>query len=355
GFKNPTPIQAQAWPVLLKGHDLIGIAETGTGTGKTLAFLLPGMVHTEFQNVLRGQRGGPNVLILAPTWERALQIDTEVQKFFFRNMRAVCAYGGRNRRIQTIDLERKVDIVICTPARLSKLVMDKAIDVSSITYLVLDEADRMLDMGFEPQVRKILLDIRPDRQTVMMSATWPPGVRRMAHSYMSNPIRVHVGSLHLAATHSVKQVINMLQRDEDKYAQIKKFVRNMTKTDKIIIFCGKKGRAEDLYANLTLDGFFTQSNHDYRDQCESGEERILVANDVASHYLDIEDISHVIHYDFPRNIEEYVHRVGLTGRAGRSGTSISLVTRHDWAMAKELISILQAAEQEVPDELHNMA
>ncbi|KAH8284315.1 hypothetical protein KR018_003466 [Drosophila ironensis] len=362
GFEKPSPIQAQAWPVLLKGHDMIGIAQTGTG--KTLAFLLPGMIHTEFQSLPRGERGGANVLILAPTRELALQIETEVQKYSFRNMKAVCVYGGGDRRMQISDLERGAEIIICTPGRLNDLVLAKVIDVSSVTYLVLDEADRMLDMGFEPQIRKILLDIRPDRQTIMTSATWPPGVRRLAQSYMSNPIQVCVGSLDLAATHSVKQVINILERDEDKYAEIKKFVSNMTKTDKIIIFCGKKARADDLSSDLTLDGFFTQCIHGNRDQSDreqaiadikSGEVRILVATDVASRGLDIEDITHVINYDFPRNIEEYVHRVGRTGRAGRSGTSISFFTRDDWAMAKELITILQEAEQEVPDELHNMA
>ncbi|EDV43013.1 uncharacterized protein Dana_GF16725 [Drosophila ananassae] len=362
GFSKPSPIQAQAWPILLKGHDMIGIAQTGTG--KTLAFLLPGMIHTEYQSVPRGQRGGPNVLVLAPTRELALQIEMEVKKYSFRNMRAVCVYGGGDRRMQISDVERGAEIIICTPGRLNDLVQANVINVSSITYLVLDEADRMLDMGFEPQIRKVLLDIRPDRQTIMTSATWPPGVRRLAQSYMKNPIQVCVGSLDLAATHSVKQVIELLQDDAEKFQTIKSFVKNMRKTDKIIVFCGRKARADDLSSDLTLDGFCTQCIHGNRDQSDreqaiadikSGAVRILVATDVASRGLDIEDISHVINYDFPRNIEEYVHRVGRTGRAGRKGTSISFVTREDWGMAKELIDILQEAEQDVPPELYNMA
>ncbi|KAH8330101.1 hypothetical protein KR074_009910 [Drosophila pseudoananassae] len=362
GFPKPSPIQAQAWPILLKGHDMIGIAQTGTG--KTLAFLLPGMIHTEYQSIPRGQRGGPNVLILAPTRELALQIEMEVKKYTFRGMRAVCVYGGGDRRMQISDVERGAEIIICTPGRLNDLVQANVIDVSSITYLVLDEADRMLDMGFEPQIRKVLLDIRPDRQTIMTSATWPPGVRRLAQSYMKNPIQVCVGSLDLAATHSVKQIIQLLEDDADKFRAIKSFVTNMSKTDKIIIFCGRKARADDLSSDLTLDGFFTQCIHGNRDQSDreqaiadikAGIVRILVATDVASRGLDIEDISHVINYDFPRNIEEYVHRVGRTGRAGRKGTSISFITREDWGMAKELIDILKEAEQEVPEELQNMA
>ncbi|KAH8280836.1 hypothetical protein KR054_000673 [Drosophila jambulina] len=362
GFEKPSPIQSQAWPILLKGHDMIGIAQTGTG--KTLAFLLPGMIHTEFQSIPRGQRGGANVLVLAPTRELALQIEMEVKKYSFRNMKAVCVYGGGDRRMQISDVERGAEIIICTPGRLNDLVQANVIDVSSITYLVLDEADRMLDMGFEPQIRKVMLDIRPDRQTIMTSATWPPGVRRMAQSYMRNPIQVCVGSLDLAATHSVRQVIELLEDDKDKFSTIKSFVRQMSETDKIIIFCGRKARADDLSSDLTLDGFVTQCIHGNRDQSDreqaiadikSGAVHILVATDVASRGLDIEDITHVINYDFPRNIEEYVHRVGRTGRAGRKGTSISFITREDWAMAKELIEILEEANQEVPEELHNMA
>jgi len=170
--------------------------------------------------------------------------------------------------MQISDLERGAEIIICTPGRLNDLVQANVIDVSSITYLVLDEADRMLDMGFEPQIRKVMLDIRPDRQTIMTSATWPPGVRRLAQSYMKNPIQVCVGSLDLAATHSVKQVIELLEDDKEKFRTIKSFVKNMSKTDKIIIFCGRKARADDLSSDLTLDGFMTQCIHGNRDQSD---------------------------------------------------------------------------------------
>lgn len=218
-------------------------------------------------------------------------------------------------------------------------------------------------LGFEPQIRKLLLDIRPDRQTVMTSATWPPGVRRLASSYMKNPIQVYVGSLDLAATHTVTQVIEVLHEDE-KFDRITKFVREMGHNDKAIIFCGKKQRADDLSSDFCLMGVPVQSIHGDRDQSDreqalrdikEGRVRILVATDVASRGIDIEDITHVINYDFPRNIEEYVHRVGRTGRAGRSGLSLSFFTRNDWGAAAELINILEEAGQEVPDEIRGFA
>ncbi|XP_052870220.1 probable ATP-dependent RNA helicase DDX43 [Anopheles cruzii] len=360
-FLKPSPIQSQAWPVLLRGEDLIGIAQTGTG--KTLAFLLPAFIHIEGQPISRAERGGPNVLVLAPTRELALQIEKEVAKYQFRNIKAVCLYGGGDRRAQVDTVRRGVEILIATPGRLNDLVEAGVVKVSSITYLVLDEADRMLDMGFEPQIRKVLLDIRPDRQTVMTSATWPDGVRRLAQSYMHDPIQVYIGSLDLAATHTVTQLIEIMD-EEDKYHRIIEFVKHMQPKDKVIIFCGKKSRADDLSSEFVLADIACQSIHGDREQSDReqaledikrGHVSILIATDVASRGLDIEDVTHVINYDFPRNIEEYVHRVGRTGRAGRTGISLSFLTRSNWAVAAELIKILEEASQEVPDEIRDMA
>uniref|UniRef100_A0A8W7M1K5 RNA helicase n=1 Tax=Anopheles arabiensis TaxID=7173 RepID=A0A8W7M1K5_ANOAR len=360
-FTTPTPIQAQAWPILLRGEDLIGIAQTGTG--KTLAFLLPALIHIEGQPIPRGERGGPNVLVLAPTRELALQIEKEVAKYQFRGIKAVCLYGGGDRRAQINVVRKGVEILIATPGRLNDLVQEGVVDVSTITYLILDEADRMLDMGFEPQIRKVLLDVRPDRQTVMTSATWPDGVRRLAQSYMHDPIQVYIGTLDLAATHTVTQVIEVMD-EEDKFQRINEFVRDMQPTDKVIIFCGKKTRADDLSSEFILSNISCQAIHGNREQSDreqaledikNGTVKILIATDVASRGLDIEDITHVVNYDFPRNIEEYVHRVGRTGRAGRTGISLSFMTRSDWGVAGELIKILKEADQEVPDEVSDMA
>ncbi|XP_029927014.1 putative ATP-dependent RNA helicase DDX43 isoform X2 [Myripristis murdjan] len=361
GFTKPTPIQSQAWPVLLSGEDLIGIAQTGTG--KTLAYLLPGFIHVDGQIVPRAERGGPGMLVLTPTRELALQIEAECSKYSYKGYKSMCIYGGGDRRGQVNVVKSGVDIVIATPGRLHDLQMNEIINLRSITYLVLDEADRMLDMGFEPQIMKILLDIRPDRQTVMTSATWPPGVRRLARSYLKDPMMVYVGTLDLAAVNTVKQTV-LFVHEEEKKSYVFDFIRNMEPQDKVLIFVGKKIMADDLSSDMCLQGLIVQSLHGGHEQCDreealkdfkDGRVRILVATDLASRGLDVFDITHIFNYDFPRNIEEYVHRVGRTGRAGRSGIAVTLVTRENWRMAPELIPILERAGQEVPEELVLMA
>ncbi|XP_041803950.1 probable ATP-dependent RNA helicase DDX43 [Chelmon rostratus] len=361
GFVRPTPIQSQAWPVLLSGEDLIAIAQTGTG--KTLAYLLPGFIHMDGQPVPRCGRGGPGMLVLTPTRELALQIETECKKYRYKSYKSICIYGGGDRRGQINLVKDGVDIVIATPGRLNDLQMNELISLRSITYLVLDEADRMLDMGFEPQIMKILLDIRPDRQTVMTSATWPTGVRRLAKSYLKNPMMVYVGTLDLAAVNTVQQTVLIVHEDEKK-SYVFDFIRNMLPQDKVLIFVGKKLVADDLSSDMCLHGVAVQSLHGDREQYDREEAlkdfkesrvRVLVATDLASRGLDVHDITHVFNYDFPRNIEEYVHRVGRTGRAGRSGAAVTLVTRENWRMAPELIPILERAGQEVPEDLVLMA
>lgn len=361
GFQKPTPIQSQAWPVILKGIDLIGIAQTGTG--KTLAYLLPGFIHMDGQPVPRDNRGGPGMLVLTPTRELALQIEAECNKYSYKGFKSICIYGGGDRRAQIKKVNSGVDIVIATPGRLNDLQMNDLINLRSITYLVLDEADRMLDMGFEPQIMKIILDIRPDRQTVMTSATWPVGVRRLAKSYLKDPMMVYVGTLDLAAVNTVQQMV-LFVPEEDKKAYVFDFIHRMEPQDKVLIFVGKKIKADDLSSDLCLQGIAVQSMHGDREQSDreealqdfkDGRVRILVATDLASRGLDVHDITHVFNYDFPRNMEEYVHRVGRTGRAGRSGASITLITREDWRIASELITILERSGQDVPEELVLMA
>ncbi|XP_043589785.1 probable ATP-dependent RNA helicase DDX43 [Bombus pyrosoma] len=360
-FVQPSPIQCQAWPILLSGRDLIGIAQTGTG--KTLAFLLPALIHIEGQTTPRSERKGPTVLVLAPTRELALQIEKEVNKYSYHGIKAVCVYGGGCRKKQVTMVTEGVEIVIATPGRLNDLVRMKVLNVSSVSYLVLDEADRMLDMGFEPQIRKALIDIRPDRQTVMTSATWPISVRRLAKSYMKNPIQVYVGSLDLVAVHTVMQKICIID-ESDKTDMMHQFFRDMAPNDKVIVFFAKKAKVDDVASDLALMSVNCSSIHGGREQADreqaleelkTGEARILLATDVASRGIDIEDITHVLNFDFPRDIEEYVHRVGRTGRAGRTGESITYMTRSDWSHARELINILEEANQVVPEELYHMA
>ncbi|NXE82536.1 DDX43 helicase, partial [Cochlearius cochlearius] len=360
GFQKPTPIQSQAWPIILQGIDLIGIAQTGTG--KTLAYLMPGFIHLTSQPLSKDQRGGPGMLVLAPTRELALQVEAECLKYTYKGIKSICIYGGGDRKGQIDVVTKGVDIVIATPGRLNDLQMNNFINLKSITYLA-NEADRMLDMGFEPQIMKILIDVRPDRQTVMTSATWPDGVRRLAKSYLKNPMIVYVGTLDLAAVNTVEQRVIVIA-EEEKKAFMQYFIDSMKPKDKVIIFVGKKITADDLASDFGLQGIPVQSLHGNREQCDreqalddfkKGKVRILVATDLASRGLDVHDITHVFNFDFPRNIEEYVHRIGRTGRAGRTGEAITLVTKNDWRVASELIEILERANQVVPNELIAMA
>ncbi|XP_004580611.3 probable ATP-dependent RNA helicase DDX43 isoform X1 [Ochotona princeps] len=359
GFIKPTPIQAQVWPIVLQGIDVIGVAQTGTG--KTLSYLMPGFIHLDCQPVEKRPR--PGMLVLTPTRELALQVQAECSKYSYKNLKSVCVYGGGDRDAQIEDISKGVDIIIATPGRLNDLQMNNFINLKSITYLVLDEADKMLDMGFEPQIMKILLDVRPDRQTIMTSATWPYGVRRLAQSYLKEPMIVYVGTLDLVAVSTVKQNI-IITTEEEKRMHIQKFLENMSPKDKVIVFVSRKSVADHLSSDLVLRHISVESLHGNREQRDrekaldnfkTGKVRILIATDLASRGLDVHDITHVYNYDFPRNIEEYVHRVGRTGRAGKSGVSITLITRNDWRIASELINILERANQNIPEELVSMA
>ncbi|XP_004413145.1 PREDICTED: probable ATP-dependent RNA helicase DDX43 [Odobenus rosmarus divergens] len=361
GFQKPTPIQSQSWPIVLQGVDLIGVAQTGTG--KTLSYLMPGFIHLDSQPVIRGKRNGPGMLVLTPTRELALQVEAECSKYSYKGLKSVCIYGGGDRNGQIQDLKKGVDIIIATPGRLNDLQMNNFINLRNVTYLVLDEADKMLDMGFEPQIMKILLDVRPDRQTIMTSATWPYAVRRLAQTYLKEPMIVYVGTLDLVAVSTVKQNI-IVTTEEEKRSHIQTFLESMSPKDKVIVFVSRKAVADHLSSDLILRHVSVESLHGNREQSDrekalenfkTGKVRILIATDLASRGLDILDITHVYNYDFPRNIEEYVHRVGRTGRAGRTGISITLLTRNDWRVAGELINILERAQQSIPEDLVEMA
>ncbi|XP_044538716.1 probable ATP-dependent RNA helicase DDX53 [Gracilinanus agilis] len=360
GFIKPTPIQSQAWPIILKGIDLISIAQTGTG--KTLAYLIPGFIHLDQQPVAREERGGPGMLVLTPTRELAIQIENECKKYTYKGIKSICIYGG-DRSGQTECIPKGIDIIIATPGRLSDLQMNDFINLNSITYLVLDEADKMLDMGFEPQIMKILSDIRPDRQTVMTSATWPDIVRHLSQKYLKDPMIVYVGTLNLATVNTIKQKI-IVTTEEEKRVLLLSFIDSLMPEHKVIIFVSRKLIADDISSDLSIKGIPVQSLHgnreqDDRDQAleefKKGVVKILIATDLASRGLDVLDITHVFNFDFPQNIEEYIHRIGRTGRAGQSGSSITLLTKNDWSIAGELINILHRANQEVPRELATMA
>ncbi|XP_076275023.1 putative ATP-dependent RNA helicase DDX43 isoform X1 [Rhynchophorus ferrugineus] len=361
-FHEPTPIQCQAWPILLSGEDMIGIAQTGSG--KTLAFLLPAFIHIEGQMTPNEERRGPAVLIVAPTREMVIQINKEVNKYQYSAITSCCVYGGVDRKKQVAALQENVDIVIATPGKMNDLMNSGDLFIENITYVVLDEADRMLDMGFEAQIRRVLYGIRPTRQTVMMSATWPSGVRRLAASYTKDPVQVYVGSRDLTATHSVKQTC-VVCKESEKENLLFDLLDKLSINDKVIVFCGTKGKAvyisvECVMRRLPSASIYGGMEQEDREQAindiTDGTASILIATDVVSS-LDIGDVTHVINYDFPKYMDEYVHRIGRTGRAGKTGEceSISFFTKDDWANASKLIEILEEASQEVSKNLCELA
>ncbi|CAM8940281.1 unnamed protein product [Rhodiola kirilowii] len=361
GFVEPTPIQSQGWPMALKGRDLIGIAETGSG--KTLAYLLPGIVHVSAQPRL-AQGDGPVVLVLAPTRELAVQIQQEATKFgSYANIRITCIYGGAPKGPQIRDLRRGVEIVIATPGRLIDMLEAQHTNLRRVTYLVLDEADRMLDMGFEPQIRKIVSQIRPDRQTLYWSATWPKEVEKLARQFLRNAYKVIIGSPELKANQSINQVVEVLSQ-ATKYTRLIKLLKEMMDGSKILVFMETKKGCDHVTRQLRMDGWPAQSIHGDKSQSErdwvlaefkSGRSPIMTATDVAARGLDVKDIKCVVNYDFPSNLEDYVHRIGRTGRAGAKGMAYTFFTLENARFARELVKILTEAKQKVPPELSDMA
>jgi ATP-dependent RNA helicase DDX5/DBP2 len=357
GFSAPSSIQSQGWPVALSGRDMIGLAETGSG--KTLAFLLPAIVHINAQPMLK-PGDGPIVLVLAPTRELAQQIQKECDKFGSSSrIKNLCVYGGAPKFEQVRGLARAPEIVIATPGRLIDFIQSGKTNLRRCTYLVLDEADRMLDMGFEPQIRAIISQIRPDRQTLMWSATWPKEVQGLARDFLVNPTTVQVGSHEVQASLNVKQVIKFVS-DHEKFPLLMSILREITDGSKTLIFVETKRGADTLTKNMRLDGHPALCIHGDKEQRErdwvmaefkTGKHPILIATDVAARGLDIKDIKIVINYDMPKSIEDYCHRIGRTGRAGAQGTSYSFFTPDDNKKAKDLAQIIEQAKQEVPPQL----
>ncbi|KAG9446496.1 hypothetical protein H6P81_012624 [Aristolochia fimbriata] len=353
GFIEPTPIQSQGWPMALKGRDLVGIAETGSG--KTLAYLLPALVHVNAQPRL-AQGEGPIVLVLAPTRELAVQIQEEAAKFGSQsNVKSTCIYGGAPKGPQIRDLRKGVEIVIATPGRLIDMLEMHHTNLRRVTYLVLDEADRMLDMGFEPQIRKIISQIRPDRQTLYWSATWPREVEALARQFLRDPYKVIIGSSDLKANQSINQIVEVIQESE-KYQRLVRLLTELMDGSRILIFLETKKGCDQITRQLRMDGWPALSIHGDKSQGErdwvlaefkSGRSPVMTATDVAARGLDVKDIKCVINYDFPASLEDYIHRIGRTGRAGARGTAFTFFTLANGRFAKDLIKILQETGQPV--------
>ncbi|CAG5928961.1 unnamed protein product [Menidia menidia] len=292
-FKEPTAIQSQGFPVALSGKDLVGIAQTGSG--KTLAYLLPAIVHINHQPYL--ERGdGPICLVLAPTRELAQQVQQVAYDYGKSSrLKSTCVYGGAPKGPQIRDLERGVEICIATPGRLIDFLESGKTNLRRCTYLVLDEADRMLDMGFEPQIRKIVDQIRPDRQTLMYSATWPKEVRQLAEDFLREYIQINIGALELSANHNILQIVDVCMESEKDQKLVQLMEEIMAeKENKTIIFVETKKRCDDLTRRMRRDGWPAMCIHGDKSQPErdwvltefrSGKAPILIATDVASRGL----------------------------------------------------------------------
>ncbi|EJT97985.1 DEAD-domain-containing protein [Dacryopinax primogenitus] len=365
GFPTPTPIQAQTWPIVLSGKDLIGVAQTGSG--KTLSYILPAIAHLRAQPSWRpGQSTSsgfgisPSALILAPTRELATQIAAEAGKYMLScRMAVVPVYGGADKRMQMNNLRRGADVVVATPGRLNDLIQSNILNLSRISYLVMDEADRMLDMGFEPQIRQIVEHLPPNRQTLLWSATWPKEVQSLARDFINPGGHVHVtvGSHELEANKNVLQRTEHVESSGKPMALQNHLVRILTaqKQAKIIIFVGTKLTADMLHQGLSQGGYPVVTIHgdktqDARDRSighfRAGKAQVLVATDVCARGLDVKDVHTVINYDIPNNPEDYVHRIGRTGRAGSKGEALSFLTDEDAPRADGLIKVIESAGQE---------
>ncbi|GMH30854.1 hypothetical protein Nepgr_032697 [Nepenthes gracilis] len=362
GYEKPTPIQCQALPIVLSGRDVIGIAKTGSG--KTAAFVLPMIVHIIDQPELDKEEG-PIGVICAPTRELAHQIYLEAKKFAKQfGLRVSAVYGGMSKLEQFKELKAGSEIVVATPGRLIDLLKMKALTMLRATYLVLDEADRMFDLGFEPQVRSIVGQIRPDRQTLLFSATMPRKVEKLAREILSDPIRITVGEVGMA-NEDIAQVVHVLSSDAEKLPWLLEKLQGMIDEGDVLVFASKKATVDEIESQLAQRGFRVAALHGDKDQAsrmetlqkfKGGTYHVLIATDVAARGLDIKSIKSVVNFDTARDMDMHVHRIGRTGRAGdKDGVAYTLVTQKEARFAGELVNSLVAAGQNVSTELMDLA
>ncbi|KAL0916846.1 hypothetical protein M5K25_014389 [Dendrobium thyrsiflorum] len=367
-YVKPTPVQRHAIPISLSGRDLMACAQTGSG--KTAAFCFPiisGIMRSPPLQKTRGARiVYPLALILSPTRELSVQIHEEARKFAYQTgVKVVVAYGGAPVNQQLRDLERGVDVLVATPGRLVDLLERARVSLSMIRYLALDEADRMLDMGFEPQIRKIVeqMDMPPPgvRQTMLFSATFPKEIQRLAADFLSKYIFLAVGRVG-SSTDLIVQRVEFVQESDKRshlmdllHAQRANGVQG--KQALTLVFVETKKGADSLEHWLCMNGFPATSIHGDRTQQEreyalrsfkSGQAPILVATDVAARGLDIPHVAHVVNFDLPNDIDDYVHRIGRTGRAGKSGLATAFFNESNTSMARPLSELMQESNQEVP-------
>lgn len=339
GYHTPTPIQHQAIPLVLQGHDVMGLAQTGTG--KTAAFALPILEH-----LMKGASGRVRALIIAPTRELAEQIHTAIGTLGRQtHLRSATIYGGVGMSPQIQNLRAGVAIVVACPGRLLDHIRQGTIILSNVEVLVIDEADRMFDMGFLPDIRKIIQHVPAKRQTLMFSATMPDDIRRLAHDVLRDPITVQVDPAVPANT--VSHALYPVERHL-KTALLRELLHH-TDTESVLVFTRTKHRAKRVgqqleqagYRAASLQGNLSQSKRQAAlDGFRDGSVQVLVATDIAARGIDISRISHVINYDMPDTTDAYTHRIGRTGRAAKTGDAFTFITREDEAMVRSIEHVL---------------
>ena len=367
GYEKPSAIQTQAIPSIMSGRDVIGVAKTGSG--KTIAFLLPMFRHIKDQRPLESL-DGPIGLIMTPTRELATQIHKECKPFLKAlNLRAVCAYGGAPIKDQIADLKRGAEIIVCTPGRMIDLLAansGRVTNLRRVTYIVLDEADRMFDMGFEPQVMKILANIRPDRQTVLFSATFPRQMESLARKTLSKPVEIVVGGRSVVAP-EITQLVEV-RTEETKFIRLLELLGNLyndekNEDDRALIFVDRQESADGLLRDLMRKGYPCMSIHGGKDQIDrdstiddfkAGVIPIMIATSVAARGLDVKQLKLVVNYDAPNHLEDYVHRAGRTGRAGNTGTAVTFITPDQERYSLDIAKALKQSGQEVPEDVQTL-
>lgn len=350
GYTEPTPIQEQAIPHILRGKDLLGCAQTGTG--KTAAFAIPILQNLMLQQNEDGHNNNIKALILTPTRELAIQINESFESYGkHTGIKHAVIFGGVAQFHQTNQLRRGVDVLIATPGRLLDLVAQKFVNLKSLKMFVLDEADRMLDMGFIHDVRKIIAILPEERQTLFFSATMPPEITRLSSSILKNPVRVEVTPVSSTAE-NVDQQIYLVEKN-DKRELLIHLLKNGTIQNALVFTRTKYGAdkiAQALHrANIKSDAIHGNKTQNARQKALSnfkeGKIRVLVATDIAARGIDVDDLSHVINFELPNIPETYVHRIGRTGRAGNSGSALSFCDMEERAYLRDIHKLI---EQTIP-------
>lgn len=343
GYTAPTPIQAQAIPEILARRDVMGIAQTGTG--KTAAFTLP-MISLSEKGRARARM--PRTLILEPTRELAAQVEENFEKYAVNHkLNVALLIGGVSFEDQMRKLDRGADVLIATPGRLLDLFERGRILMTGVEILVIDEADRMLDMGFIPDIERIVKMVPFTRQTLFFSATMPPEIEQLAEKFLQNPVQVQVAAASSTAKTVEQKLVSAPKKDYEKRSKLRDVIDSQDNINNAIIFCNRKKDVATLHRSLMKRDYSVGSLHGDMDQTSrmktlagfrDGEIKFLVASDVAARGLDIPDVSHVFNFDIPIHAEDYVHRIGRCGRAGRDGWAFTLVTSAD---EKHLDAILK--------------